>query len=359
MKAKSFKWVSVTTIKGKTYWRFRRTGYDTYYFKAAIGTKAFEREYAACLEREPITIGAGRIEPGSVSDAIARYYADNAYLDLRASTQTVYRGVLDRFGKQFGDVSLRRFDADRIARLMTSMRDKPHAAARLRKLLTQLFIVARRARLVPYSFNPVGDTKPPKAESEGYHRWSEEELALFEATYALGTKPRLAYSLLLYAAQRSGDVRLMTHSMIADGRIRLAQSKTSAFVDVPIVAPLREALDAGPLGARTLLETRDGEPFTPKGFYNMLKKACIAASIPHCSPHGLRKSAARRCREAGCSNEEGMAITGHKTEREYLRYAGDSMRATHADAAMVKVLARRSENLAKGKSQVPDKALKT
>lgn len=255
-----------------------------------------------------------------------RYYADDAWLDLRPSTQTVYRGVLERFRKQFGDVPLRRFDADRIARLMTSMRDKPHAAARLRKLLTQLFIVARCARLVPYSFNPVTGTKPPKAEGQGYHRWSEDELTAFEKKYPLGSKPRLTYSLLLYGAQRSGDVRFMTHATIADGRIQRAQSKTSAMVDVPIVAPLQEALDAGPLGQATLLETKGGEPLTAKGFYNMLKKACITAGSPHCSPHGLCKLATRRCREAGCSNEEGMAITGHKTEREYLRHAGDSTR---------------------------------
>lgn len=106
---------------------------------------------------------------------------------------------------------------------------------------------------------------------------------------------------------------------------------------MPVAMRLLRVGDAGALGDVGLLETKDGEPFTAKGFYNMLKRACITAGIPHCSPHGLRKSAARRCREAGCTNEEGMAITGHKTEREYLRYAGDSMRAAHADAAMTEV----------------------
>lgn len=85
-----------------------------------------------------------------------------------------------------------------------------------------------------------------------------------------------------------------------------------------------------------LLETRDGEAFTPKGFYGLLKKACVKAGIPHCSPHGLRKSAARRCREAGCSDEEGMAITGHKSVKEYRRYAGDDSHGARADAAMQK-----------------------
>ncbi|KQS48246.1 MULTISPECIES: tyrosine-type recombinase/integrase [unclassified Sphingomonas] len=337
----------------KRRYRFRRTGYPVHYFKEPHGTKAFEREYAACLSTEPAPVGAGRTKPGSVSDVIIRYYADNNFLDLRLSTQAVYRGVLERLRTKFGDDPIRMFDSERLARLMTLMRDRPHAAAGLRKLFAQLFVIARRAKLVPHGFDPVRDTKPPKAVSDGYHRWTEDELEAFEAKHPLGTKPRLAFAMLLYGAQRSGDVRFMTRETIAEGRIRLDQSKTSTAADVPVVPPLREALAAGPLGAETLLETKGGEPFTPKGFYGMFKRACIAADLPHCSPHGLRKSAARRCKDAGCSNEQGMAITGHKTEKEYLRYAGTGARADLADEAMEMVLANRTLRVAKALSQTP------
>ncbi|MFD1103544.1 tyrosine-type recombinase/integrase [Sphingobium olei] len=328
----------------KRRWRFRRKGYSTHYFKAPYGTKEFEREYAACLEAEPLRVD--RIKPGSVSDVIARYYDDNSFQDLKQATQLVYRGVLERFRATFGDDPIKRFDAERISRLMNAMRHKPHAAARLRKLLAQLFIIARRAKLVPQGFDPVKDTKPPKAQSEGYHRWTEEELAAFETRHPLGTKPRLAFALLLYGAQRSGDVRFMTHRSIEGGRIRLDQSKTDNAVDVPVVEPLRQALEAGPLGSVTLLENKGGEPFTPKGFYNLIKRACAQADIPHCSAHGLRKSAARRCRESGCTDDEGMAITGHKTVKEYRRYAGDASIGARADAAMSKVMANLGKKVA-------------
>ncbi|WP_419828190.1 tyrosine-type recombinase/integrase [Sphingomonas sp.] len=152
------------------------------------------------------------------------------------------------------------------------------------------------------------------------------------------------------------DVRFMSHETIAGGRIRLDQSKTNNAVDVPVVEPLSDALAAGPLGASLLLETKDGAAFTPKGFYGMMKKACIAAGIPHCSPHGLRKSAARRCREAGCSDDEGMAITGHKSVREYRRYAGEDARGARADTAMGKVMANRASKLAREAKETIDDA---
>lgn len=351
--AKAYPYVGkgFTDRHGKVRYRFRRKGFPARYINEPFGTKAFDQAYAACLAAEPAPIGGERLKHGSVSDVITRYYADGAFLDLRPATQTVYRGVLERFRAAFGNDPIRQFDAERIARLMNAMRAKPHAAARLRKLLVQLFIIARRAKLVAPGFDPVKDTRPPKAVSEGYHRWTEDELAAFEARHPLGTKPRLAFALLLYGAQRSGDVRYMTPETIADGRIRLAQQKTSNAVDVPVMPPLLDALAAGPVGARTLLETKDGEPFTPKGFYGMMKRACHAAGISHCSPHGLRKSAARRCREAGCSDDEGMAITGHKTVKEYRRYAGDSGLADRADAAMAKVMANRPKKVATSSMQ--------
>lgn len=329
---------------GKERWRFRRQGYPSQYLRAPYGTKAFEREYAACLEAEKPAIGTGRTIPGSVSDVIVRYYSDTAFLDLRATTQVVYRGVLERFRAKFGDDQLRAFDAKRIQRVMNGMRHKPHAAARLRKLLAQLYTIARRERLVPGTFDPVRDTRAPKAETEGYHRWSEEELAQFEAAHPLGTKPRLAFALLLYGAQRSGDVRFLTHRGIEGGRIRLKQSKTSSAVSVPIVEPLRKALEAGPLGDLMLIENKGGKPFTAKGFYNLVKRACIAADLPHCSAHGLRKAAARRLRAADCTDEEGMAITGHKTVREYRRYAGDDGDEARADSAMAKAYGKELSN---------------
>jgi integrase len=354
---KGFRYVSSFLDRhGKRRYRFRRLGYAAHYFQAPFGTKEFEREYASCLSAEPAPIGIVRTKPGSVADVISRYYSDNAFLDLRPATQGVYMGVLERFRATFGGDPIRQFDAERVARLMTAMRSKPHAAARLRKLLARLFMIARRARLVPEGFDPIRDAPPPKATTKGYHRWTETELTAFEFRHPLGTKPRLAFALLLYGAQRSGDVRFMTHEGIAGGRIQLDQSKTNNAIDVPIVQFLQEALDAGPLGKMLLLETRDGEAFTPKGFYGMMKKACVKAGIPHCSPHGLRKSAAQRCRLAKCSDEEGMAITGHKSVSEYRRYAGEDSRGDLADAGMDKVMANLAKRVATAAQQAVEGA---
>jgi len=42
--------------------------------------------------------------------------------------------------------------------------------------------------------------------------------------------------------------------------------------------------------------------------------------LRNCSAHGLRKAAARRLAEAGCTEHEIAAITGHASLREVQRY---------------------------------------
>lgn len=49
--------------------------------------------------------------------------------------------------------------------------------------------------------------------------------------------------------------------------------------------------------------------------------AIKAAGLPdRCVPHGLRKAAARRLAEAGCSEKQIAAVTGHTTLKEVARY---------------------------------------
>jgi len=53
----------------------------------------------------------------------------------------------------------------------------------------------------------------------------------------------------------------------------------------------------------------------------MIVECAKEAGLPDRSgPHGLRKAAARRLAEAGCSPHEIAAITGHTSLREVERY---------------------------------------
>ena len=60
-----------------------------------------------------------------------------------------------------------------------------------------------------------------------------------------------------------------------------------------------------------------------------------AAGLPErCVTHGLRKAAARRLAEAGCSAKEIASITGHATLAEVSRYTKAAEQGRLAKAAM-------------------------
>lgn len=78
----------------------------------------------------------------------------------------------------------------------------------------------------------------------------------------------------------------------------------------------------------TFLVTGFGRPFTRAGFGNWFRDRVQEAGLPDCcAAHGLRKAAARRLAEAGCSPSQIAAITGHRTLKEVARYTAAASQA--------------------------------
>ena len=114
------------------------------------------------------------------------------------------------------------------------------------------------------------------------------------------------------------------------------QEKTGAELVIPIHPELAAVIAATPSGHLTFLTTRFGRPFEGSGFSHWFRGACDQAGLPHCSPHGLRKAAARRLAEAGCTAHEIGAITGHASLAELVRYTRAADQRRLAEAAMAK-----------------------
>ncbi len=154
-----------------------------------------------------------------------------------------------------------------------------------------------------------------------FHTWNDHEIAQFENAWAVGTRERTAFALLLFTGQRASDVAKMKWSEVDDRGIWVVQRKTKAKLLIPIHPQLRRILRAWGRGEGAILKTAFGEPFTSKGFSNFMAERIGKAGLPdECVSHGLRKAAARRLAEAGCSANEIAAITGHATLEEVARY---------------------------------------
>jgi len=123
---------------------------------------------------------------------------------------------------------------------------------------------------------------------------------------------------------------------VRNGKLHVKQAKTGADLEIPMHEALTEAVAATPSGHLTFLTTRYGGPFHPQAFSTWFREECNNAGLPHCSAHGLRKAAARRMAEAGCTPHEIGAITGHASLSELVRYTKAADQRWLAEAAMAK-----------------------
>lgn len=156
---------------------------------------------------------------------------------------------------------------------------------------------------------------------DGFVAWSEEDIAKYLKRWPAGSRERLALVLLLYTGQRRGDVIRMGRQHVSGGAIRVTQAKTGAQLTIPMHSELKAVLETLPRDSLTFLTTQHGEPFKDSAsFGNQFREWCDKTGLPKRSAHGLRKSAAVRLVEAGCTTKEVQAITGHASLREVERY---------------------------------------
>jgi integrase len=334
-------WVSEYRDRhGKPRYRFRRKGFATYNFKAAPGTEAFRQEYKSCLDglaAEPLSPGAGRATPGTFDDLIVRYYRSPDFQDPSERTRVVYRGVIERWRAKYGKGKVRDLEPRHVSAMMQEMMPHRTAANMLRKRLRALMQFAIREGMA--AANPTLAVRPFRIKSEGFHTWTEDEIARYESRHPIGSKARLALNLMLWTGQRPGDARLMGPGHIRSKRLVVTQEKTGTTVSVPILAPLAEAILATRSGAMVFLISEHGRPYSRKGFGNKMRQWCDEAGLKQCSAHGLRKAASRRFAEAGCSNQEIKSWTGHASDSEVARYTAAADREILSDAAGDRLMA--------------------
>jgi integrase len=81
-------------------------------------------------------------------------------------------------------------------------------------------------------------------------------------------------------------------------------------IEIPVLPELRRIIEATPdKGDLTFLISDHGRAWSSGDrFGNRFRDWCIAARLPHCSPHGLRKAGATIAAENGATEAQLSAI---------------------------------------------------
>jgi len=303
--------------RGKPRWRYRVKGQKPVYLPGPYGSPAFVAAYEAAVAGRP-QHASQRVLPGTIEALVVGYLASADYRLLADNTRRLYRYHLERFRRANGTKSVRSITAQNLRDKIDTMADKPATANIFLKIMRALCRYGVERGMLPV--NPAVSVKRLRDRTDGIATWSDAQIAQFERRHPVGTKANLALRLLLYTAQRRSDVVRLGRQHEREGSIRMRQHKTGAWLVLPIVPELRQALDATEVGNLTYLVTEFGQPFSLAGFGNWFRDRCNEAGLRDVSAHGLRKAAARRLAESGCSAHEIMAITGHRSLAEVERY---------------------------------------
>jgi integrase len=287
-----------------------------------------------------LEIGASRTKPGSLQAFAVSYFNSASFQSMAPRTQRVYRNIIDRLCAEHGDKRGALLRREHVVKLMAARADKPESANMIRKALRAVMRHAVDIGLRPD--DPTRDVRSIRTKSDGFHSWTDSEIEQFEARHPIGTRARLAFALLLYTGQRRGDVVRMGRQHVRDGVLTVRQEKTSAELAIPVHPALASIIADMPRDHLTFLTTQFGQPFTSPGFGNWFRERCNEAELPRCSAHGLRKAAARRLAEAGCTEHEIASITGHRSLKEIVRYTRAADQKKLATSAMDKVKTRTS-----------------
>lgn len=296
----------------------------------------FMQAYQAALDGTVTArdIGAARTKPGTVNAAIVAYYNSEAWAVLKPATQRARRNILSLFRQEHGDKRISKLTARPLIAILSKR--KAFAARNWLKTLRGLCQFAVAAGLLVE--DPTRDIRLKAPRSTGFHTWDEDQIETFEKRHQVGSKARLALGLLLYTAQRRGDIIRLGRQHVRAGSLSVVQEKTGTEIAIPMHHDLAALIAATPSGHLNFLVTDRGEPFTPAGFGNWFADRCNEAGLPKgCRAHGLRKAACRRLAESGASAPEIAAISGHLSIKEVQRYIAAADRRMMAQSGMAKV----------------------
>jgi integrase len=329
---------------GKLRYRYVRKGWKSHYLPGEPGEGPFHSAYAQIVAQGPVSAvpikGARKPTPHSLDDLFSRMKNSVRWSKKKATTQQVQANAIEQFlnrtgkrtGKRYGERPAASVTVAWLDEKFGEMADRPAAANNLRKFLAVMMDHA--VKLGWRADNPVRFTDTFQESKDGFHTWTDAEIEQYRAHYPLGTMARLTLELALNTAARRCNIATLTRDDIASGRITTAHAKGSDETTVPLTATTRAALEALPAAPiKHLIVTTRGKPFSVAGLGNKMREWCDDAGLSHCSMHGLRKAISRQLAEAGATDAQGQAVTGHKKATTFQHYRAKANRAALADDA--------------------------
>lgn len=275
-----------------------------------------------------------KAETGTIDALIELYEKSARYKTLGERTTREYDFCLNVISEWAGPDMARYITREMVQDLYDTMKVKlgERRAAYVIQILRMLYNFAPKPSFVPEGYNPASKPRLTYKARKG-KIWSQEAITAFIKAadamdyFSLGT----AVMINEWIGQRMGDILRLPESAYVEGTLTVGeQNKTGAEVpplDLRTVAPhLAERIEeqirrnrARKRPGKTLIQQEDGLKFGESTFSKCVKRIREEGEKAEPSLKGmvfahLRHTAVTRMAEAGCSNAEIAANTGHSLD---------------------------------------------
>lgn len=311
--------------------------------RAEFGTPEFDEAYQAAIQGQPRPQKASA-SAGSLAWLIERYRETTAWSTLSAATRRQRENIFLHVLETAGTTAANKVTAATINAGKERRKDTPSQARNFLDAMRGLFRWAVKAKHVKTD-PTLGIDNPPRKKGPGFPVWSEEDVQTYERHWGPGTRQFVWLQVLLYTGARRGDAHAIGRQHIRGNEISFRTEKSQRQVEVtlPLLPPLRAAVERGPCGDLTFICGERGSPLTKESFGNMFSAAARAAGVKK-SAHGVRKIAATRCAEAGATVHELNALFGWSGTTMAMEYTKAAERRRLSMAAGSKLLGTPDEH---------------
>jgi integrase len=323
------------TRHGRVVWFVRIGKGPRTRIRGEYGTAEFLAAYRAAIAGQPQVPTSKEFSAKTFGWLAEQYRQSTAWSKLSLGTRRQRESILRAAVDVAGHESIQRITRTVIVKSIE--RRKLHAQRHFLQTMRGLFQWAVRAQHA--NTDPTAGLKAERRATPGYHVWTEDEVATFEARWPLGTRERLAFDVLLYTGLRRGDAVALGRQHIKNGTATIRTEKTGEIVTLPILAPLQASIDAGPTGDLNFIVANNGRAMKKESFGNWFAEVCRKTGVPG-RAHGLRKCGATRAANNGATDAQLEAMFGWKRgSKEAAVYTRNADRARLAKAGAAKLLA--------------------
>lgn len=288
--------------------------------------------------------GTIKVDDESVQGLINFYKTTQEWIKLAENSQTFYDLQLRTateidfdFSKiPFGQQKAKNITATQADKLFTQIQREysNHRAAHVVKVLRKVYNVGFRHDKVPA--NPFSNMKIPGLPTRKILWEPEQVFKVIETADKMGYPSLGTITLLTYdLCARPGDMRQLTWANYREGNFGYVQEKTGTPMGVAasprLIERLRDLHQYDPAdlerdGCIAICETT-GKPYSKDLLVKYFARVRKASGVPtHLQLRDLRRTGATEMAEAGCTEDELRAVTGHQSREILATYVRPTMK---------------------------------